>query len=231
MSPPTTFNVSDPDGGQPCALYEVERHTRALPGRSGECELTVAWEGKRCMGMAGGIWFTGIVNSRFEQSTKTELLLLSYDVDPATGARRGIGPAGEGTNRFIGCMRWFVTQNLALSDYFDRLPVIQSLIGLVNQEGWSDPVTSRAWAAGAWLYLGPQAGEPRGGAVTLTHVFDYDPAGPRYAWHFTRDVVASISGRIRTLRQAVGQPQSSTIYPTVDVEGGQTFDNLWDQLS
>jgi hypothetical protein len=230
---PLLLLLAEPVARQAVTLYEVERVTRPIPGRPRECEMSVTWEGKRVMGeRPDGIWFTGIVNSRFEQTARTDLMLLSYDRDD-DGRRLGIGPQNEGAHRFVGQMHWIITQNVSLADYHDRILTYQALIGRVNPEGWVDPVFGRAWEEGAWLYLGPQAAEPRGGAVTLQHVFDYDPDRHFHRWHYHREGRVTVEATSRVLKTALGDAQSSRIYLPCGVDeemnpdGSPLFDDIW----
>jgi len=234
---PMSLVLAEPVAGQRVTLYEVERVTRSIPGRPRECEMTVAWEGKRCLGeRPDGVWFTGIVNSRFEQTARTDLALLSYDRD-AHGRRLGIGPQNEGAHRFVGQMHWLIVQNLRVADYHERVLTFQALIGRVNPAGWLDPVFGRAWEEGAWLYLGPQASEPRGGAVTLAHVFDYDPDLHFHRWHYHREERVTVAETSRVLKTALGEPQSSRLYLPCGVseemlpDGSPVFDDIWGRPS
>ena len=230
---PLALALAEPVGGQTVTLYEVERITRPIPGRPNECEMAVTWEGKRCMGeRPDGIWFTGIVNSRFEQTARTDLMLLSYDRDES-GRRLGIGPQNEGAHRFVGQMHWIITQNVAAADYHERILTYQALIGRVNPTGWLDPVFGREWDVGTWLYLGPQATEPRGGAVTLLHVFDYDPDNHFHRWHYHREGRVTVAETSRVLKTALGEAQASRIYLPCGLgedlapDGSPVFDDIW----
>ena len=265
---PPSYSLVSPAWGVPFTLWPVTRHAEYLGHDKSanwpdgvvreHCNLTVTYEGHvclyppsqvkggtHCIALEGGSttgagFFNGVVASRFEQGTKSEQILVSYDLNlgvpigsPGYCARTAIGPNNEGTNRLIPSCRWLITQNLQNCDYGVMEDIIQGLIGTVNESGWTDPVYGDPWWPGVWLYLGPQTVENRDGTYTLVHQFDYDlhdleaeammttTGGAatwyshKFAWYDLQESKVLVGAGIYKIRKTPIQPlRLSTIYPT-----------------
>jgi hypothetical protein len=253
---PNEWSFQHPGSPAVVTMKAVARSAEYL--KQDESNLKVTYEGHLCMWpdstgattTAGTGLFNGVIAGRFEQGTRSEHMLVSYDCDDQ-GKRKGIGAYGEGTNRLAPTCRWLITQNLSESDYGWMSNVIQDLIGLVNEEDWTDPVFGNKWAEEVWLYLGPHATQNRDGTYTLVHQFDYDlqqldagattAASPiwfshRYPWHFVSDEIVEVesAGGVRkTVKRAVGSQQLSRIYRTAGsgVLNGRVFADLFRPVS
>lgn len=198
ISVPLTFTqIYTEDGVTPVTMVAVARHAdkmAAKPDGTNFCYLTVTYEGHACLspmsgtatttapnGSGDGILFNGVVSGHMEFGTKSEQILVSFDRD-ATGQRKPIGTAGDvqGTNRLVPNVRMIIVQNMSEVDYYNRVPMIAGLVGLVNENLWEDPIIAKKgtyfyqWWEGMWLYLGAQVSQNRDGTMTLQHQFEFD---------------------------------------------------------
>jgi hypothetical protein len=218
--------------------------------------LTITYEGHVCryppfngssMTTIGSVLFDGIVASHFEHGTKSEQILVSYDLDPQNpGSRLAIGDpnTAQGTNRLVPQVRWVIVQNLTEDDYLAQVPIINTLIGTLNDDNWPDPTYNPSgvmpqimFPRGMWLYLGPEVTQNRDGTYTLQHKFDYDGiiipsslfttttegAGDileihRYLWYFLSEYKVPVGNIYKIQKRPTGDPQLSTIYLTAGSE-------------
>lgn len=250
---PETFTITHEDGITPVTMVAVARNSEVVRAKTdtlcAQAVLSITYEGHVCMQPSGGTTgaatpHNGVVAFHTEQGTKSEQILVSYDLD-ATDRRKAIGPNNEGTNIFVPQLRLVIVQNVLAANYYTQMYAAQNITGMVNENGWRDPAFSVSWDEGIWLYLGAQQQQNRDGTITFTHIFDYDlhkmPEGTttsgvpvyyghKYLWYFLTELKEVIGGISKIVKRATGDPQLSKVYLVAGEAGAPTttqFANLF----
>ncbi len=187
-----------------------------------ESILTCTYEGHVCLypesagttTAGAGLVYDGVQETTLEIGNKSEPIIVSYDVDPVTLQRIGIGQGGEGTNRLAPTVRWVITQNVGFTAWENWIKAaVQYLTCKTNENNWRD-FNGVLWPEAAWLYLGATERRNRDYTITLAHQLDWDSTGKfhQYGWFFTDSKMLSVGGKEKPIKVPVGGEQLSTIY-------------------